>query len=231
MERENVMNCFTEVEEGVNAEFNKVTTKCISSTNNAFSMDCEGNLVVNSIMTREGTIGGLDIDMVYPIGSIYLSVNSTNPSELFGGTWEQIKGYYLYAGETLGTGGSNETSSNGAGATGSTILTANQIPSHRHTIPALSGTAASNGGHSHQLGMVSGSVSSGSNFARPKDVSEVTKRGYTSTTAGAHTHNVTTVANNTGYVGSGTGHTHTLPNHTHTVTPTFYSMYVWKRVA
>jgi len=27
---------------------------------------------------------------MYPIGSIYLSVNSTNPSELFGGAWESI---------------------------------------------------------------------------------------------------------------------------------------------
>ena len=27
---------------------------------------------------------------VYPIGSVYVSVNSTNPSELFGGTWERF---------------------------------------------------------------------------------------------------------------------------------------------
>lgn len=34
-------------------------------------------------------------DMVYPIGAIYLSVNNTNPKDLFGGTWEQIQ-IFLY---------------------------------------------------------------------------------------------------------------------------------------
>ena len=34
--------------------------------------------------------GGFNPLSMYPIGSIYLSVNSTNPSELFGGAWESI---------------------------------------------------------------------------------------------------------------------------------------------
>lgn len=31
----------------------------------------------------------MNVDLMYPVGSIYLSVNSTNPSQLFGGEWEQ----------------------------------------------------------------------------------------------------------------------------------------------
>lgn len=35
------------------------------------------------------------LDNVYPVGSIYMNVNSTNPGTLFGGTWEQIQGRFL----------------------------------------------------------------------------------------------------------------------------------------
>ena len=46
-------------------------------------------------------IGGIDkaqlLDLVYPIGSLYMSMNETNPNELFGGTWERIKDRFIYA--------------------------------------------------------------------------------------------------------------------------------------
>ena len=49
--------------------------------------------------------GGITIDDVYPIGSIYMSVNSTNPSTLFGGTWVQLKDTFLLAcGDTYSNG-------------------------------------------------------------------------------------------------------------------------------
>ena len=32
---------------------------------------------------------------IYPVGSIYMSVNSASPASLFGGTWEQIKSGFL----------------------------------------------------------------------------------------------------------------------------------------
>lgn len=73
-------------------------------------------------------------DVLYPVGSIYISVNDTNPSTLFGGTWEEIKGRFL-VGE-----GSNEQTGDAllnltAGATGGETnhtLTVNEMPSHSH---------------------------------------------------------------------------------------------------
>ena len=37
----------------------------------------------------------LILDMVYPIGSIYMSIHSTSPATLFGGTWEPIYAKFL----------------------------------------------------------------------------------------------------------------------------------------
>lgn len=40
------------------------------------------------------------VDVVYPIGSIYMSVNNTSPQTLFGGTWQKIEGRFLLASGT-----------------------------------------------------------------------------------------------------------------------------------
>jgi len=45
------------------------------------------------------------LDYMYPVGSVYVSVNTTSPADLFGGTWEQIKDkFMLAAGDTYGGG-------------------------------------------------------------------------------------------------------------------------------
>lgn len=55
--------------------------------------------VDNKIETQVASIvtGSEIIDLIYPIGSFYFSANNTNPSVLFGGTWEQIKKKFLFA--------------------------------------------------------------------------------------------------------------------------------------
>lgn len=74
------------------------------------------------------------LDMIYPVGSIYLSVNNVDPSTLFGGTWERIEGKFLLASSSthaIGTIGGEESHSH---STGNHTLTVNEIPIHAHTV-------------------------------------------------------------------------------------------------
>lgn len=104
-----------------------ITTKGIKLTSGTdFGSSLPSSLESNQLFFQ--TLGSNYIlDNVYPVGSIYMSVNSTNPANLFGGTWEQIQGRFLF--------GMN--SSYPAGSTGGEIthaLTINEMPEHNHTI-------------------------------------------------------------------------------------------------
>ena len=223
-------DAFTKVDDKLNATLNNLSIDCLTSNNNKFNLDSDGNLTVNSLTTTVSSSADLDFNEIYPIGSVYLSVNSTNPSVYFGGTWEQINGYYLYAGNTNNTGGSSLTGE-ASGNTGSTTLTVNQIPSHSHSIPSLNGTASSNGSHTHNIGA---DFDGGAGSARYTVHSRGTSgAGYLMATSssGAHTHSVSTNVSNTGSSGGTSSHTHSLNNHTHTINPPFYSLFVFKRTA
>lgn len=45
------------------------------------------------------------LDYIYPIGSIYMSVNSTSPETLFGGVWERLQDRFLVGAGDLYTAG------------------------------------------------------------------------------------------------------------------------------
>lgn len=65
-------------------------------------------------------------NLIYPVGSIYTSVNSTSPATLFGGTWEQMKDRFL-----LGAGDTYTAGATGGEATH--VLTVGEMPSHTHS--------------------------------------------------------------------------------------------------
>lgn len=80
-------------------------------------VDLEGYTLIDS----ENALG------LYPVGSVYISVNNTSPAQLFGGTWEKLKDRFL-----LGAGDTYKLKSTGGEATHT--LTNNEIPSHSHDL-------------------------------------------------------------------------------------------------
>lgn len=121
------------------------------------------------------------IATLYPVGSIYISVASTNPGTFLSGTtWERISGavFLMAAGSTYGAG------TTGGSAT-RTLVTAN-LPSHSHT---FTGKASSTGnqsqGHTHS--------------------------GTTGGISANHSHSGTSGNPSANHTHGGNSHTHTIP--------------------
>lgn len=164
--------------------------------------------VVESIQGRTGEIDLLDL--VHPVGSVYISLSPTNPETLFGGKWEQIKGRFLLSADT----------SYKAGATGgeaSHTLSVAELPAHNHT-----GSTSTNGSHKHgtwgehytnpPMGIYDNNYHMGSNGGSDYD-----NRLYNTTTDGDHSHSL-----NINYTGG---------NKAHNNMPPYLVTYMWQRVA
>jgi len=81
-----------------------------------------------SLITELGSL----IDLVHPIGSIYISVsNEKTPDQMFGGTWEQIKDRFLLtAGDTYHVGDAD-------GGEATHMLTKEELPVEHMTLRNL----------------------------------------------------------------------------------------------
>ena len=70
------------------------------------------------------------LDTIYPVGSIYMSVNSANPSIWFGGTWEAWGSGRVPVGVNVTDTSFNEVEKTGGEKTHA--LSINEMPSHTH---------------------------------------------------------------------------------------------------
>lgn len=199
------------------------------------------------------------VDLVYPVGSIYMSASGTNPQILFGGSWTAISGRFLLA-------ASNDYTAGSTGGEAEHTCTADELPEHTHAMSITSdgdhvhsATTSWNGDHSHTRGSmnITGAfwgydvqdsygangaffVSSWGNF---NDSGGRFQSGYGRNMSFDAAR---TWGGNTSVSG---GHKHTLGTsssgkHTHTVTaavagggkphnnmPPYLAVYVWKRTA
>lgn len=179
------------------------------------------------------------LDIVYPVGSIYMSINSTNPNTLFGGSWQRITGKFLLSATDGGATGTNVNSRADVapGASGGTAT-------HSHTNP---NTGTNNGNTGASTGNTGGTKLTAAQSGVPAHQhapSSVTTRRFVLATASPSTDAASNIGgsgnkypyitgSNTWESVSGTqpntaqnaasahshslgGHTHTLGNHSHT---------------
>lgn len=149
----------------------------------------------------------INLDRVYPVGSIYFSVSAISPNELFGGVWEQIKDCFLLACGNKFTNGTT-------GGSEKETLTISQIPAHSH-----SGSTSSDGNHKHGICSGYGDITNTGGDAFRYQQWANSNRGWHNFLigdSGNHTHSIST---NT--VGGGESHNNMPP---------YLSVFVWKRV-
>ena len=156
--------------------------------------------VDNADLTNTSAI----VNTIYPIGSIYMSINSTDPKTLFGGTWERLKDKFLLgAGDTYAAGGT--------GGAATVALTVAQMPKHGHPQNYASG---SSGDTNRAVTSSSGGGTSGDNIHGTGQGSYMASQaGWTSTAK-----NII----GTGRVGNGEAHDNMPP---------YLTVYMWKRTA
>lgn len=196
-------------------------------------------LPLNLTNNNSTSAGGSDlVDFIYPVGSIYMSVNTTSPSVLFGGVWEQIQGRFLLASDA-----NNPVGTTGGEATHT--LTTAEMPSHTH-----SGSSVSAGAHTHSRGSMefggyfglSGLDTYGNNYGNGvfsiSAMSTGPANGHATNQANGFTNfQILGSRNWTGSTSSNGAHTHTInigstgSGSAHNNMPPYLAVNIWKRTA
>lgn len=173
------------------------------------------NPVTDTLFRAWKPLTRMMVDLIYPVGSIYLSANAVNPGTLFGGTWSRITGRFLLAANdtsyVLGSSGGSSTKS----------LSVSEMPSHSHGISIdnagqhnHTANTASNGAHTHTITVQSNGAHTHTLAAANVSTSSAGAHTHSGLALenGAHTHRVTyaqtTISN--GNAASVAGHTHSV---------------------
>ena len=178
--------------------------------------------------TNNSTIPQTWLNAIYPVGSIYMSVNSTNPGTLFGGTWTQIQNTFLLAAGSSYTAGATGGTASHTHTTGDFTLGTNHIPAHTHGQVTLTGRVRIRkvgSSPSASVGASSGIVSTeDNNDSKYKSLTQ-----YDSTDRTSQQININATHTHTS-VGGGAAHNHGSTGSSSNMPP-YLVVYVWKRTA
>ncbi len=165
------------------------------------------------------------VDVLYPVGSVYISFEERNPSEIMGGSWERVS-----EGKTLVGVDEDDTSFNVSSKTGGSksinLAHSHTVNSHTHTTKDHALTIAEMPRHKHALDYQN--VQRGTTGS-PTSTRIPTSSNYTGTV-------------DTNYTGSGEAHNHgettaSSPGTTSELSTSqsilnpYITVYIWKRIS
>ena len=190
---------------------------------------------------------------LYPVGSVYISFNSADPSTLFGGTWQRLKDTFL-----LVNGDSYAPNTTGGSATKTIGMT--NMPPHNHSVNSSgshthTATTSTAGNHSHTRGSMN--ITGTMNASWERNTPQITTGAFTQVDgggtneaegqgSGAKVWKFDASRSWTGSTSTAGNHTHTVSlsggNHTHTtnntgggtplnIMPPYTTVYAWRRTA
>lgn len=147
------------------------------------------------------------LDLVYPVGAVYISTANITPATIFGGSWTAISGKFLLSADSSHAAGTT------GGAENKTLQPAN-LPVHSH------GTTVSCGidTHWHGIDDVGTGSSGGSGVYVESWGGGSNSRGVTTDTY-SHDHDISVTVNSTG------------EGQSFSIMPPYLSVYMWKRTA